>query len=178
MDGARNQLFACSCFTRDEDRRITWRDFGDARENTFQCGRCSNDLFKHRGFVDFFAQSDVLAAKRVFRLLAFFDVSSNDVPASEASFFVSERVKSEKKPTIIPIFSRQARFGFERLVAEEFCSTRSGQDTVMIIRVNQSVWVIILPCFTCKTVIVKPGLVQIHSFPIRPQDSHVPPCEI
>src|SRR6266704_224812 len=39
-------------------------------------------------------------------------------------------------------------------------------------------WVIILPRFTRKTVIVKPGLVEIYSFPIRPQYSHVPRCEI
>ena len=39
-------------------------------------------------------------------------------------------------------------------------------------------WVIILPRFARKTVIVKPGLVEIHSFPIRPQYSHVPRCEI
>src|SRR5690349_13056058 len=35
-----------------------------------------------------------------------------------------------------------------------------------------------LPRFTRKTVIVKPGLVEIYSFPIRPQYSHVPRCEI
>jgi hypothetical protein len=54
-DSARNKLFACSRFTRDEDRRTTRRDFGDAREYSFQSWRGSNNLSKHRGLIDFFA---------------------------------------------------------------------------------------------------------------------------
>src|SRR6266702_6970381 len=136
MYGACNELFACSCFTRDEDRRITRCDFGDARENTFQSGRRSNDLFKHRGFVDFFTQGNVFVLNSLLCLLAILDVGCSDVPARDASFSVSERVKSEKKPTILPVFSRQARLDLVRLVAEVFSSTRTGHDTVTIIRVK------------------------------------------
>src|SRR6267154_3989245 len=66
MYGARNKLFACSCFTRDEDRRITRCHFGDARENTFQSGRCANDLLKHPGFIHFFARNDVVVLESLF----------------------------------------------------------------------------------------------------------------
>src|ERR1700730_3296982 len=103
MYGACNQLFACSCFTRDEDRRISWRDFGDAREYAFQSRRCSNDLFKHRGFVDFFTQSDVFLTKPVFRLLAVFDVGSGHIPTYDLSLFVAQWVKTSQKPAITSI---------------------------------------------------------------------------
>src|SRR3984893_1306345 len=105
MYGACDQLFACSCFTRYEDRRISRCDFGDARENTFQSGRCSNDLFKHRGFVDFFTQSDVFLTKPVFRLLAVFDVRKGNIPTRNLSLFVAHGVKTSQKPAITSIVS-------------------------------------------------------------------------
>src|ERR1700722_10600313 len=103
MYGACNKLFACSCFTRDEDRRIAGRDFGDARENTFQSGRCSNDLFKHRGFVDSFTQSDVFAPKPVFRPLAVFYVRKGNIPTRNLSLFVMQWVVTGQKPAITAI---------------------------------------------------------------------------
>src|SRR5260370_26070366 len=54
---------SCSRFTRDEDRRITRCDFGDARENIFQSGRGSNDVFKHRGLADLLTKRDVFLAR-------------------------------------------------------------------------------------------------------------------
>src|SRR6266478_4644664 len=103
MYGACNELFACSCFARDEDRRITRCDFGDARKNTFQSGRCSNDLFKHRGFVDFFPESDVFAPKPVFSLLSIFDVRRGSIPTDDLPLIVAHRVVASQKPTITSI---------------------------------------------------------------------------
>src|SRR4029077_16707610 len=48
---------SCSCKTR---RSAIW---------------CSDNLFKHRGFVDFFTHSRVLALKPIFSLLAILDES-------------------------------------------------------------------------------------------------------
>src|SRR6267154_3423566 len=105
MYGARNKFFACSCFARDEDRRISRCDFGDARENTFQSGRCSNDLFKHRGLVDFFTQSDIFTSKPVFSLLSILDVRRGNIPTSNLSQFVAQRVKTSQEPAISAIAS-------------------------------------------------------------------------
>src|SRR5258708_13519208 len=102
MYGACNKLFACSRFTRDEDRRISRCDFGDAREYAFQSRRCSNDLFKHRGFVDFFTQSNVFAPKPVFRLLAIFDVRQGSIPTLILSQFVAQWVEPTQYPAIRP----------------------------------------------------------------------------
>src|SRR4030095_5467600 len=65
--------------------------------------RCSNDLFKHRGFVDFLTQSDVFAPKPVFRLLAVFDVRPGDIPTRNLSLFVVQWVVTDQKPAIISI---------------------------------------------------------------------------
>src|SRR6266478_7090870 len=99
MYGARNKLFACSSFTRDEDRRIAWRDFGDARENTFQSRRCSNDLFKHRGFVDFFTQGDVFLLQFLFNSFAVVNVSTRNIPTLDLPLFIVKRVETRQKPT-------------------------------------------------------------------------------
>src|SRR6266850_771168 len=98
MYGACNKLFACSRFARDKDRRITRCDFGDARENTFQSGRCSNDLFKHRGFVDFFTQSDVFMLQSLLSSLAVFNIGARSIPTRNLSLVVAYRVDTSEKP--------------------------------------------------------------------------------
>src|SRR5882757_11102576 len=120
MYRACNQLFACACFTRDEDRRITRRDFGDARENTFQSGRCSNDVFKHRGLADLLTERDVFLAKPVFRLLAVFNVSTCAVPSCYVTPFIFKRTQTEQKPAKYPIVPQHPSFelmwrAFEKL---------------------------------------------------------------
>src|SRR6266481_10070797 len=124
MYGACHQFFSRSGFTGDEDGRITRCDFGDARENIFQSGRCSNELFKHRGFVDFFTQSDVFLTKAVFRLLAVFDVGSGQIPTRYLSLFVVQWVVTEKKPAITSVTFAQSHLQLE--------SSATGASTIRI----------------------------------------------
>src|ERR1700719_2826535 len=136
MYGACNKLFACSCFTRDEDRRIAWRDFGDARENTFQSGRCSNDLFKHRGFVDFLTQSDVFLTKPVFRLLTIFYVGSGHIPTCNPSLFVVQWVVTGQKPAITSITFAQSHLQLESSAIGDSTSRMAG-DPLPVIGMNK-----------------------------------------
>ena len=47
----------------------------ETRESTaLQSSRCSNNLFEHRGLIDFFAQCDVLVLQPLFSSLAVFNV--------------------------------------------------------------------------------------------------------
>src|SRR5260370_1863050 len=101
---------ACSRFTRDEDRRITRCDFGDARENIFQSGRGSNDVFKHRGLADLLTKRDVFLAKPVFRLLAVFNVSTCAVPSCYVTPFIFKRTYTAHKPSKYPIVPHHPRF--------------------------------------------------------------------
>src|ERR1700693_600619 len=91
VDGACNKLLACSSFTGYEDCRITWRYFGDARRHSSQNWRCSDNLFKHRSFVDFFPKSHVLALKPVFSLLAIVDIRRGHIPTRNVSLVVPHR---------------------------------------------------------------------------------------
>jgi hypothetical protein len=102
VDGPCNKLFARSRFTRDKDRGITSRNFGDAREHSLQCSRGSNNFFKHGSLIDFLAQSHVFAAKPVFRLLPVFDVRQGSIPTRNLSLFVAQWVVTAQKPTIVP----------------------------------------------------------------------------
>src|ERR1700722_18409952 len=111
-------------------------DFGNSGKYGLQRPRCADNFLEHRCLVDFFSQGNVFVLKSLLCLFAILDVGISDVPARDPSFSVSKRVELEKKPTILPVLSQQARFVFERLATEEFSSARTGQDTVMIIRVN------------------------------------------
>src|ERR1700740_1152830 len=103
MYGPRNKLCARSRFARDKNRRITRRDFGNAREYAFQSRRCPNDLFKHRGFVDFFAESNVFAMKSVFGLLAILNVGAGSIPSHDLTFVVAQWVITGQEPAISAI---------------------------------------------------------------------------
>src|SRR6266478_7913672 len=135
MYGARNKLFACSCFTRDEDRRITRCDFGDARENTFQSGRGSNDLFEHRGFVDFFTQSDVLLLQSLLSSFAVFDIGARNIPTRNLSIVVVHRIETRQKPAITSIAFAHPQLQFVRR-ARRRSTIRSGNEPLHIIRMN------------------------------------------
>src|SRR5208282_6780725 len=112
-------LFACSRFARDKDRGITRCNFGNAREYAFQSRRCSNDLFKHRGFVDFFTQSDVFAAKPLFRPLAILDVRRGNIPAHNLSVFVVQWVVTSQEPAKTSVALAQAELQLENSATSE-----------------------------------------------------------
>src|ERR1700720_4209406 len=100
MDSASDKLLAGSGLTGNENRRIGWRNLGDAREHRLQRGRGSNDLLEHRGPVDFFAQGDVFLLQFLFRSLAVFDIGTCDVPPHEMSLVVANRVRTSQKPAV------------------------------------------------------------------------------
>src|ERR1700758_2752801 len=103
MDGASHKLLAGSSFTCDENRRIAWRDHGDAREYTFQSRRGSNDLFKHRSLVDLFPQSGIFLAKLLLSPFAVLNVSTRNIPTHDFSLVVAHRVETNQKPAITSI---------------------------------------------------------------------------
>src|SRR5579862_591247 len=109
MYGARNQLFASSCFARDENSRITRCDFGDARDYALQRRRCSNDLFEHRGFVDFFSQSDVFLLQSFLCSLAIVDVYGGRIETLDLSLFVPQWDATGEEPTISSVAFAQSQ---------------------------------------------------------------------
>ena len=136
MNGAGDEFFACACFPGNQNGGVGRSDFGNSGKNGFQRPRCADNFLEHRSLVDLLAKGNIFVLKSLLCLFAILDVGVSYIPARDVSFCVPEWVKSEKKPTILPIFSQQARFVFERLAPEEFSSALTGQDTVMIVPVN------------------------------------------
>src|SRR5258708_921971 len=177
MYRACNQLFACACFTRDEDGRITRCDFGDARENTFQSGRCSNDLFKHRGFVDFFAQSDVFVTKLVFRLLAVFDICRGNIPTRNLSLFVAQWVKANQEPAISSITFAHSQFQLESGATGASVIGISARRTFSVIRMKKrrerkQISGCFPPLFKTKPEVLEPTSFGIQPFSTRTESTN------
>src|ERR1700719_180161 len=109
MDSAGDKLLACSGLTGNENRRIGWRNLGDAREHRLQSGRGSNDLLEHRGPVDLFAESDVFFFQPLLGSLAVVYIGIRNIPASDVAIVVSYRIEASQKPTITSIVLAQTQ---------------------------------------------------------------------
>src|ERR1700723_4483028 len=92
VDGAGDKLFPRTGFTRNQDRGIAWRCFRDKREHGLQGSGGSDNLFRHRGFIDFFTESKVFPLESFLRSLAVFDVGEGAVPARNLPQFAATRV--------------------------------------------------------------------------------------
>src|SRR5580658_7937965 len=104
---AGDELLAGSGLTCDKNRRIGWRNLGDAREHSLQGGRGSNDLLEHRGPVDFFAEGHVFFFQPLFGSLAVFDIGTRDIPTSDLSGVIANRVRTSQKPAVSSIVLAQ-----------------------------------------------------------------------
>src|SRR5277367_3906854 len=168
MYSACNQLFACSRFACDEDRRITSGDFGDAREYGFQSRRGPNNLFKHRGLIDFFAQSDVFAPKPVFSLLSILDVRRGNIPTHNLSLFVTQWVKASQKPAITSVALAHAHLQLESSATSE-STIKMTVDSFPFIRMSDPTAIKSLPpLFKSKAEVIEQDAVGVKWFTIRP----------
>src|SRR6266446_10408284 len=74
-------------------------------KHRLQGRRRSDDLLEHRCFIDFFAQRNILVLESLLSLLAILDIGRRRIPTCEAALFIPNRVKAEKKPPILSVFS-------------------------------------------------------------------------
>src|SRR6202008_471584 len=89
--------------TRNQNCGISWRNFGNVRENGLQSRRGSDNLLKHRSFINLFTESGVLLLQFILVSLAILDVGTCDVPPNDLSLAVAERVVANQKPAICPV---------------------------------------------------------------------------
>src|SRR5437016_13358306 len=73
MNCARDQLFACARFTREQNSGIRRRNLGHARKDCPQGGRDPYNLLKHEGLIDLLPERHVLVLNTVFQLLNFLE---------------------------------------------------------------------------------------------------------
>src|SRR6266852_4878104 len=100
VDSAGDEFLARSGFTRNENRGIAWCNFGDAREHSLQSGGGPDNLFKHRGLVDFFTESGVLQLEFLLGSLAFINIRRRSIPARNLSLVVAQWTITTQKPSI------------------------------------------------------------------------------
>ena len=137
---------SCSCKTR---RSAIW---------------CSDNLFKHRGFVDFFTHSHVLALKPIFSLLAILDVGTGNIPSRDLPFVVAHRIVPNEKPTITYVSFAQSHLQLESR-ANRTSTVKKGAHPIPVIEVNEPTHIAYLPpLFQAEAQIIKPRAVGINTF--------------
>src|ERR1700692_2559461 len=78
------------------DRTAVWR------------GGAADNLFEHRGLVDFLSKRNVLLLQFILVSLAILDIGTRDVPPDDLPLVVSERVVTNQKPAIRSVAATQA----------------------------------------------------------------------
>src|ERR1700716_3026987 len=108
MNSPRNELLPSACLAGNQNRRIAAGDLRHVRQDGGQRGRAADNLFEHRGLVDFLSKRNVLLLQFILVSLAILDVGTSDVPPNDLSLVVSERVVTNQKPAIRSVAATQA----------------------------------------------------------------------
>src|SRR5216683_3629639 len=170
MDGSRHKLFACSRFTRDQNCGISWRNFGNAREYSLQSRGGSDNLLKHRSFINLFAEGGVFLLQFILVSLAILDVGTCDVPPNDLSLVVSEGVVTNQKPAIRSVAATQA------LLHLQLVGGAAGQrtlkmclDPVNVVRMNFIFMVSLTPLVEADAVIGERHSIRVQPLELGPQ---------
>src|ERR1700726_1259768 len=131
VDHAGKKLFASSSLAHNKDRRIGWRNLGDAREHSLQGRRSSHDLLEHRDLVDFFAKSDVFLLESLLVSFAVIDIRTGNIPTQDLSLVVAHGVVTSQEPAVTSIALAQPQL--------HLVSRCCRQGTMKIIQISRSV---------------------------------------
>src|SRR6266850_2729507 len=169
MDGSRHKLFACSRFTRNQNCGISWRNFGNARENGLQSRGGSDNLLKHRSLINLFTESGVLLLQFILVSLAILDVGTCDVPPNDLSLVVSERVVTNQKPAIRSVAATQALLHLHVSGAAYQRTVKMCLDPVNVVRMNFRLMVSLTPLVEADAVIGERHSIRIQLLELGPQ---------
>src|SRR5882672_8521294 len=170
MNGPRDEFFAGAGFAGDQNRRIGAGDLRHVRQDGGQRGRAADNLFEHRGLVDFLSKRDVLLLQFLLVSLAIFDVGTCDVPPNDLSLVVSERVVTNQKPAIRSVAATQA------LLHLQLVGGAAGQrtlkmclDPVNVVRMNFIFMASLTPLIEADAVISERHSIRVQPLELRPQ---------
>src|SRR6266478_2074928 len=138
MNGSCNKFLSRSRFTCNQNRRITWRNFGDARQYRLQSRRSPDDLFKHGGFVDFLSQRHVFLLQPLLGPPAILYISAGDIPAEDLALVVADGIVPSEKPKVASIPGAHTLFQFEGQASRQrpLCKRSEPRDIVRMRRVG------------------------------------------
>src|SRR6266850_600727 len=170
MNGPRDEFFAGAGFACDQNRRVADGDLRHLRQDGGQRGRAADNLFEHRGLVDFLSKRNVLLLQFILVSLAILDVGTCDVPPNDLSLVVSERVVTNQKPTIRSIAATQA------LLHLQLVGGAAGQrtlkmclDPVNVVRMNFIFMVSLTPLVEADAVIGERHSIRVQPLELGPQ---------
>jgi hypothetical protein len=107
---------------------------------------------KHRCFVDFFTQGNVLVLQSLFSFLAILDIGCRGIPTRDMPQSISNWVAPKKEPAILSVVSQQTRFDLMRGVTQEF-NLVFAHHAFPIIGVKEPLGIATPPFFQSKPVI-------------------------
>src|ERR1700693_1727552 len=178
VNSACNQFLACSRFTRDENRGIGWCNFGDAREHSLQSGGGSDNLFKHRGLVDFLTESGVLQLEFLLGSFAFINIRRRSIPARNLSLVVAQRVITSQKPSITSVALAQPRLHLESR-ASGVSAIKMVVHPFPVIRMKELTAIrSLLPFFKANAEVIEHDAVGIKTFAVRSKYCNKLRCEV
>src|SRR5260221_1072820 len=118
MNGPRDEFFAGAGFAGDQHRRIAAGDLRHLRQDGGQRGRAADNLFEHRGLVDFLSKRNIFLLQFLFSSLAVFDISSGNIPTRNLPLFVAQGVVTSQKPAVPSIALAEPHFAFKRSASQ------------------------------------------------------------
>src|SRR4030081_258952 len=162
MNGPRDELFAGAGFAGDQHRRIGAGDPGHLREDGCQRGRAADNLFEHRGLVDFFSKGNVLLLQFVLVSFAILDVGTCDVPTNELSLVISERVVTKQKPAIRSVAATHALLHHQLVSGAAYQpAVKMCLDPVDVVRMKFSFMASLTPLVEADSIIAKRHSIRI-----------------
>src|SRR5882762_8694664 len=169
MNSPRDELFARAGFAGDQNRRIAAGDLRHLRQDGGQRGRAADNLFEHRGLVNFLSKRNVLLLQFILVSLAILDVSTCDVPPNDLSLVVSEWVVTNQKPAIRSVAATEALLHLHESGAAYQRTVKMCLDPVNVVRMNFSFMAYLTPLVKADAVIGERHSIRIQLLELGPQ---------
>src|SRR5258708_34425183 len=178
MNGPRDELLAGAGSAGDQHRRIAGGNLGHLRQDGGQRGRAADNLFEHRGLVDFLSQCDVFLLQFLFSSLAVFDIGSGNIPTRNLPLFVAQGVVTSQKPAVASITLAKPHFAFKSR-ASRHRTIPLNLDPFRIIGMTYSAnGGFVTPLIKSQAEVVKSAAVHKKTFEAASENSDELRCEV
>src|ERR1700676_2830815 len=167
MNCPRDKFFAGTGFAANQNRRIAAGDLGHSRQDRGERGRGADNLFEHRGLVDFLAKGNVFLPQPLLGSLAILDIGTSEGPPNELSLVVSDRVVTNQEPAIRSVAATQAHLQLVSGAADQR-TVDVCLDRVEVVRMNFRSEATLTPLVEADAVISERHSVRIQALTLGP----------
>src|SRR6267142_6612130 len=168
MNSPRDEFFAGAGFAGDQNCRIAGGDLRHLRQDGGQRGRAADNLFEHRGLVDFLSKRNVFLLQSLLGPLAIVDVSTGDIPADDLAVIVTQRVVTGQMPARASVALAQPQLQLEFRAGQQR-TIGSSSEPLRIVRMNFRSKASAQPLVEANAVIIERRSVCIQALTTRSQ---------